>query len=65
VSIVPDKPDATGLTHFFKKDGNWAFVTDDEYDEKKVDLPDLCFATRHPISNLSDKSFADLPALQS
>ena len=27
VSIVPDKPDATGLIHFYKKDGNWVFVT--------------------------------------
>lgn len=63
-SIVPDKPDATGLIHFYKKDGNWAFVTHDEFDEKKGELPDVCFATRHPIAQFSEKSFADLKALQ-
>ena len=64
VSIVPSKPDATGLTHFFKKDGDWNFVTADEYEEKKAELPALCFATRHPISNFAERSFPDLSALQ-
>lgn len=64
VSIVPDKPEATGLIHFHKKpDGNWAFITADEYEEKKGELPDLCFATRHPITGFSDKNFEDLTAL--
>ena len=56
VSIVPDKPEATGLIHFYKKqDGNWAFVTAEEYIDKKDEIPDLCFACRHPIRNFSEK----------
>lgn len=31
-SIVPEKPEATGLIHFWKQqDGKWSFVTDEEY----------------------------------
>lgn len=39
VSIVPEKPDAQGLIHFYKKDGNWVFVTQEEYEEKKGEIP--------------------------
>ena len=63
VSIVPDKPEAKGLIHFFKKDGSWNFVTEEEYEEKKGDLPRLCFATRTPIASFSDKTFPDLDAV--
>ena len=65
MSIVPEKPEAKGLIHFFKKDGNWAFVTEDEYEEKKSELPKLSFASRHPISDFNSKTFADLAALES
>jgi len=65
VSIVPEKPDASGLIHFYKKEGAWAFVTAEEYEEKKGDLPTLSFATRHSIENFSSKTFADLAALES
>lgn len=39
VSIVPEKPDAQGLIHFYKKDGSWVFVTQEEYEEKKGEIP--------------------------
>ena len=65
VSMVPNKPEATGLVHFFKKGGNWVFVTEDEYEAKKNELPQLCFATRYPIANFSEKNFPDLEALGS
>lgn len=67
ISIVPDKPDATGLIHYYKnkEDGNWVFVTEDEYEAKKEDLPRLCFATRASISDFSEKKFVDLEALES
>ena len=29
-SFIPDKPDATGLIHFYKKEGSWNFVTEEE-----------------------------------
>lgn len=65
ISIVPEKPEASGLIHFYKKDGSWAFVTEEEYEEKKSELPKLSFATRHPISDFTSKTFADLVALES
>jgi hypothetical protein len=53
------------LVHFYKKEGNWEFVTSDEYEEKKGVLPKLSYATRHSISDFSSKTFADLAALES
>jgi len=63
-SIVPNNPDATGLIHFFKKDGNWEFVTQEEYETKKEQLPKLCFATRYPISDFSERNFPDLTVIE-
>lgn len=67
ISIVPENPDATGIIHFYKKkeDASWVFVTEDDYEAKKEELPKLCFATRANISEFSEKKFADLEALES
>ena len=65
MSIVPSKPDAAGLIHFYKKEGVWEFITAEEYEEKKAELPALSFATRHSISDLNSKIFPDLVALES
>ena len=46
LSIIPDKPTATGLTHFYKENGEWKFVSSDDYEAKKESLPHLCFATK-------------------
>jgi hypothetical protein len=64
-SIIPEKPEATGLIHFYKKQGveDWSFMTEEEYKTKKDELPPLSFATRHPIADFKDKDFPDLEAL--
>ena len=65
-SMDPEKPEATGLTHFYceehpdkivegKKAKVWKFISEQEYEERKDSLPDLCFATRHLIKGLADK----------
>ena len=33
-----------------KTEKKWRFVTPAAYEEKKAELPELCFATRQPIS---------------
>lgn len=63
VSIIPEKPEAQGLIHFYKKDDAWHFVAEDEYEAKKDSLPQVCFATRSPIDNFSGKSWPDLNRL--
>ena len=68
----PENPEATGLMHFYrvdhptkildgKKAKMWKFVTAEQYEERKDELPDLCFATRHPIKALAQcaKNIAD------
>ena len=30
-SIIPDKPNEDGLTHFYKEDGRWKFVSQRDY----------------------------------
>lgn len=65
ISIVPEKPDAIGLIHFYKKEDNsWAFVTEDEYEAKKSELPALCFASHHPIADFNAKTWPDLKAIE-
>jgi hypothetical protein len=49
VSMIPSKPDATGLIHFYMKNGVMEYVTEEEYDEKKSTLPLVTFASRQPI----------------
>lgn len=63
VSVCPEKPEEAGLIHFYKKDDAWVFVTPDEYQDKKEEIPDLCFATRHAIKDLKEQDFPDLTAL--
>lgn len=63
VSIIPDKPEAKGMIHFYKKDDEWKFVSQDEYEEKKGELPKLCFATHQSISDFKNRPWADLDSL--
>ena len=57
-SIDPDHPENKGLIHFYQTpedspDGKkWKFLTAEEYEAQKDSLPDVCFATRHPIESL-------------
>ena len=63
-SINPNKPEATGLIHFYQsEDGKWNFVSEEDYQSQKSQLPDICFATRHPIKNFETKSFPNLKDL--
>ena len=62
-SIIPEQPDATGMIHFYKQGGEWKFMRHEEYESQKDSLPDLCFATRHHITDLSSKNFPDLEEL--
>lgn len=61
----PENPSATGLMHFYQEehpekviDGKkakiWKFLSQNQYEEQKDSLPDLCFATRHKIKGLSE-----------
>ena len=50
-SFVPDQRDMTGLTHLYRENGAWKFITEDEYESRKDELPDLCFAIRYPFEN--------------
>lgn len=62
-SFVPEKPDTVGLVHFYRKDKAWSFVTADEYEAKKDELPDVCFATHHPIKDFNSKEFPELESI--
>lgn len=63
-SIVPEKPDATGLVHFYKSGTEWNYVTADEYEAKKDELPAVCFATHHPIADFANKKFPEISGLE-
>lgn len=55
-SIDPENPDAQGLIHFYQNHQNkWKFLTADQYEAQKESLPDICFATRHPIKSFLER----------
>ena len=65
-SMDPENPEAKGLLHFYqvehpdkeidgKKVKQWKFLTEEQYQENKATLPDICFATRHKIKGLSER----------
>jgi len=43
-SIIPGRETPSGLTHAFKDGQKWSFLAQDEYEERKSELPGLCFA---------------------
>ena len=64
-SMDPENPTTEGILHFYQEehpekeiDGKkvklWKFVTAENYEEHKSSLPDLCFASRHPIKELAE-----------
>ena len=59
-SFIPNKPAANGLIHFYKKGADWNFMTEEDYTQKKAELPPLSFATRHRIDAFNDKPWPDL-----
>ena len=50
---LPDGRQTIGLLHFYRHNGQWIFVTEDELD--KVELPNVCFAIRYPIKDIENK----------
>ena len=62
-SIIPDKPKERGLIHFYRKDNQWHFLTQDEYHQKKATLPLLSFACRYPIAGFQEHQFPNLEEL--
>ena len=59
-SVDPDHPDDRELIHFYKTGNDWKFFHQEDYNDivKKNTIPEICFATRHPVKNL------DLPNLE-
>ena len=61
-SMDPEKPEATGLTHFYQEEDpdskvkKWKFITSEMYEQSKDSLPFICFATRHPIKELTERA---------
>ena len=39
-----------GLLHYFKDVDGWNCLAPNEYANSKHNLPDICFATRHPLT---------------
>ena len=63
--VLPEGRKAKGLLHLYKKGDQWQYVTEEEYEAKKSELPDLCFAVRCPIADVPSKEWPDLSALAS
>jgi hypothetical protein len=57
---LPDGKQVRGLLHFFKRDGEWHFIPEDEYEARKSELPDLSFAIKCPIEDLTSLEWPDL-----
>ena len=49
-----------GLTHCYKKDGKWVVIEEKDYEAKKAELPDVCFALINPQKNLDCIKWPDL-----
>jgi hypothetical protein len=47
---LPDGRTLTGMLHFYKKDGKWVYVSEDE--SKTHEFPDICFAIKSPMKGL-------------
>jgi hypothetical protein len=60
---LPAGKQVQGLVHFYKKEGEWQFVSEDEYEAKKSELPDLCLVIKCPIEDLPSREWPDLDAL--
>ena len=61
-SIIPGRETSSGLTHAYKDGQRWNFIAQDEYDERKGELPGLSFAFQYPFSSFEQKALA-LPDL--
>ena len=62
ISIIPGRETSSGLTHAFKDGQKWKFIAEDEYEERKGELPGLSFAIQYPFTNFEQKALS-LPDL--
>lgn len=53
IHSLPDGNMAMGMLHCYKKGDEWKFVTEDEYEQKKNELPDICWAFKCPIKDIA------------
>ena len=61
-TIIPGRKTSSGLTHFFKQDGEWKFMAEEDYAKNKDSLPGLSFAVLYPFNSFETKAMA-LPDL--
>lgn len=49
--------------HFYKQGDEWKYVTQEDYQAKSKELPQICFAIRCPISDIPSREWPDLDKL--
>lgn len=49
-SIIPGRENSSGITHAYKSDSQWKFISEDEYQQRKSELPLISFAIQYPFS---------------
>jgi hypothetical protein len=60
---LPGLKEATGLVHFYKTADKWTYLSQDEYQAKKAELPAISFVIRCPIKDIENKEWPDLDKL--
>lgn len=50
-SILADEPEYRGLVHFYRNKGKWIFIKEEDLAMQVDRLPELVYATRHPIKD--------------
>lgn len=60
---IAEKEVEKGFLHFYKKGEKWHYVAEKDFEEKKKDLPPICFAIKYPIQDLESKPFPEIEDL--
>lgn len=56
---LPDGRTLNGVLHFYKKDGKWVYVSEEE--SKTHEFPDISFAIKSPMKGLeNNENWPDL-----
>jgi len=61
--IIPESGIQKGFLHFYKQADKWHYVSQSEFEQKKHELPAVCFAMKYPIADLESKPFPNLDEL--
>ena len=62
ISIIQDREKPSGLTHVYKEGSEWKFIPENEFEQRKGELPGLSLAIRYPFANFKEKQ-GELPDL--